>query len=40
MIGLENVIIYSGHLHKYNRWGYPQDRVLVITNEHMITFEW
>jgi Unconventional myosin tail, actin- and lipid-binding len=39
IIGDEELVFYSCEIQKFNRYGFQQDRVLIITNRHMITLE-
>lgn len=37
LIGDQQLVFYSCEIQKFNRYGFQQDRILVITNELMLT---
>lgn len=39
IIGDEETVFYSCDIQKFNRYGFQQDRVLIVTNVHLITLE-
>ena len=39
IIGDEEVIFYSCDIQKFNRYGFQQDRILIVTQKHLVTLE-